>query len=215
VAVVVSVAVAADRVVAVVIANADAIINSFFHCTSFEPNGRRQPFGSIYFLEIAGKISMTDLVIREYRASDFDAVTILWRISREKSLPDFQLEKGHFFYEDRDYFQSHVLMENQVWVVEKGQRLVAFMAMNQEFVDQLYIHPDHWRQGIGNALLDLAREQSPEHVWLYTLQINLNARAFYEKNGFVAEKFGVSPPPESEPDVEYHWRKSSIVNSKS
>jgi ribosomal protein S18 acetylase RimI-like enzyme len=148
-----------------------------------------------------------DYVIREYRDNDFDAVTILWRISREKSLPEFQKAKGHFFYEDRDYFQSHVLEENQVWVVEVNNHSVAFMAMNQEFVDQLYIHPDYWRQGIGNALLDLAREQSPEHVWLYTLQINVNARAFYEKNGFVAEKFGMSPPPESEPDVEYHWRR--------
>ena len=148
-----------------------------------------------------------DYVIREYRDNDFDAVTILWRISREKSLPEFQQAKGHFFYEDRDYFQSHVLRENDIWVAEVGSRPVAFMAMNQEFVDQLYIHPDYWRQGIGNALLNLAREQSPEHVWLYTLQINVNARAFYEKNGFVAEKFGMSPPPESEPDVEYHWRR--------
>jgi len=145
--------------------------------------------------------------IREYRADDFDAVTILWRISREKSLPDFQNEKGHFFYEDRNYFQNHVLKENRIWVVDVDKHPVAFMAMNNDFVDQLYINPDYWRQGIGNALLELAKEQSPEHVWLYTLQVNVNARAFYEKNGFVAEKFGVSPAPESEPDIEYHWRK--------
>ena len=147
-----------------------------------------------------------EFLIREYRADDFDAVTILWRISREKSLPDFQNEKGYFFYEDRDYFQNHILKENRVWVAEVNQRPVAFMAMKKDFVDQLYIHPAYWRQGIGNALLKFAREQSPEHVWLYTLQVNENARAFYEKNGFVAEKFGISPPPESEPDVEYHWR---------
>ena len=35
------------------------------------------------------------------------------------------------------------------------------------------------------------------------------ALSFYEKNDFVAEKFGVSPEPESEPDVEYHWRAHS------
>ena len=149
---------------------------------------------------------MADRVIREYRVNDFDIVTILWRISREKSLPDFQMEKGHFFYEDRDYFQNHVLKENQIWVVEVGSHPVAFMAMNKDFVDQLYIHPDYWRQGIGSDLLNFARKRSPEHIWLYTLQANANARAFYEKHGFVAEKFGVSPPPESEPDVEYHWR---------
>jgi ribosomal protein S18 acetylase RimI-like enzyme len=151
-----------------------------------------------------------EFIIRDYQATDFDAVTILWRISREKSLPEFQLEKGHFFYEDRNYFQNYVLKNNRVWVVELANRPVGFMAMNKDFVDQLYIDPDYQRRGIGKILLDFAREQSPDHLWLYTLQVNVNARAFYESNGFVAEKFGVSPPPESEPDVEYHWRKSNI-----
>ena len=145
--------------------------------------------------------------IRDYRPEDFDAVTILWRISREKSLPEFQTAKGHFFYEDRGYFRDHILRENRVWVVEMDYRPVAFMAMRGDFVDQLYVHPDYQNRGIGKALLECARELSPEHVWLYTLQINTNARIFYEKNGFLAEKFGISPPPESEPDVEYHWRK--------
>jgi ribosomal protein S18 acetylase RimI-like enzyme len=145
--------------------------------------------------------------IRDYRPEDFDAVTILWRISREKSLPEFQHAKGHFFYEDQDYFREHILKENKVFVVESDQRPIAFMAIKDEFIDQLYVHPDYQNQGVGKTLLDYARKLSPEHVWLYTLQINLNARVFYEKNGFIAEKYGISPPPESEPDVEYHWRK--------
>jgi len=153
-----------------------------------------------------------EFVIREYRPDDFDPVTILWRISREKSLPEFQMMKGHFFYEDQNYFQNHILKENRVWVVDMDARPVAFMAMNKDFIDQLYIHPDYWRQGIGDALLKFARMQSPVHLWLYTLQVNVNARAFYEKNGFIAEKFGISPAPESEPDVEYHWRNHHSVS---
>jgi len=146
--------------------------------------------------------------IREYRPDDFDALTIVWRISREKFLPEFQREKGHFFYEDQNYFQNHILQNNQVWVVESEQRPVAFMAISKDFIDQLYIHPDYQRRGIGQALLDFARTLSPDHLWLYTLQVNVGARAFYEKNGFVAEKFGFSPPPENAPDVEYHWRRT-------
>jgi ribosomal protein S18 acetylase RimI-like enzyme len=146
-------------------------------------------------------------IIRDYRAGDFDAVTILWRIAREKSLPEFQRTKGHFFYEDQDYFRNHVLKENNVFVVESEERPVAFMAMRDDFIDHLYVHPDYQHRGIGKDLLDYARRLSPEHVWLYTLQINTGARAFYEKNGFTAERFGLSPPPENEPDVEYHWRK--------
>jgi ribosomal protein S18 acetylase RimI-like enzyme len=146
-------------------------------------------------------------IIRKYHPGDFDAVTILWRIVREKSFPEFQRTKGHFFYEDQDYFRDHVLQENKVFVVESGERPVAFMAMRDDFIDHLYVHPDYQRRGIGKDLLDYARKLSPEHVWLYTLQINQVGRAFYEKNGFTAEKFGMSPPPENEPDVEYHWRK--------
>ena len=148
--------------------------------------------------------------IREYRSEDFDAVTILWRISREKSLPQFQIHKGHFFYEDQNYFRDHVLTSNRIWVVELDDRPVGMMAMANDFVDQLYIHPDYQRRGIGEVLLNFAKQRSPEHVWLYTLQINVNARTFYEKHGFVAEKFGMSPPPENEPDVEYHWRKPQL-----
>jgi ribosomal protein S18 acetylase RimI-like enzyme len=145
-------------------------------------------------------------MIRNYHPEDFDAVTILWRISREKSLPEFQRLKGHFFYEDRDYFRAHILTENQVFVVEREEHPVAFMAMRNDFIDHLYVHPYYQNRGIGKDLLNYARGLSPDHIWLFTLQINVNARAFYENNGFTAEKFGVSPPPESEPDVEYHWR---------
>lgn len=144
--------------------------------------------------------------IRKYQTSDFDPVTILWRIAREKSLPEFQRVKGHFFYEDRDYFQGTILRNNQVWIAELDQGPVAFLAMKDDFIDQLYIHPDHQRRGLGAALLEFARSRSPEHLWLYTLQINTAACAFYERNGFSPEKYGISPPPESEPDVEYHWR---------
>jgi GNAT superfamily N-acetyltransferase len=152
--------------------------------------------------------------IRDYRPTDFDAVTILWRIAREKSIPEFQNAKGHFFFEDQDYFRNFILKENRVFVVESDHRPIAFMALKDQFIDQLFVDPDYQNIGVGKALLEYARNLSPEHLWLYTLQINTNARAFYEKNGFVPEKFGISPPPESEPDVEYHWRKpQSLVEA--
>src|SRR5690349_19991214 len=132
-------------------------------------------------------------IVREYRPEDFDRITILWRIAREKSLPEVQRAKGHFFYEDQDYYRDYHLRENQVFVVESEERPVAFIAMPDDFIDHLYVHPDHQRRGIGEDLLDFARQRSPVHIWLYTLQINRNARAFYEKNGFIAEKFGMSP----------------------
>jgi ribosomal protein S18 acetylase RimI-like enzyme len=148
----------------------------------------------------------TPAMIRRYVVDDFAAVTRLWRAAREVAFPDFMIRHPHTFEEDCDYFRNVILQNNDVLVLETDGQLAGFMAIAGDFVDQLYIHPDFQRRGLGKELLDFAKRQSAEHVWLYTLQINRNGRAFYEKNGFVAEKFGVSPEPESEPDVEYHWK---------
>ena len=183
------------------VASADAIISKPWNILVLSQMGGANHLAH-FFLRMPEKF-----FIREYRPEDFDAVTILWRVARERSLPEFHRGKGHFFYEDQDYFRNHILKENTVWVVDVDHRPVAFLAMRNDFIDHLYVHPDYQKRGIGNALLEYARQLSPDHLWLYTLQVNTNARVFYEKNGFLAEKFGVSPPPENEPDVEYHWRK--------
>jgi ribosomal protein S18 acetylase RimI-like enzyme len=146
-----------------------------------------------------------DFLIRPYKPDDFDAVTRLWRRAREQAFPDFQRRKGHTFEEDQAYFRDVILVNNDVWVVEVDATPVAFMAIAGDFIDQLYVHPDYQRIGLGESLLAHARTLSPERLWLFTLQVNTNGRAFYEKNGFRAVKFGVSPAPESEPDIEYHW----------
>ena len=48
--------------------------------------------------------------------------------------------------------------------------------------------------------------QMPAGLRLFTHVDNAPARAFYERLGFRAVAFGVSPPPECLPDVEYAWR---------
>ena len=148
---------------------------------------------------------MRDLLIRPYQSGDFEAVTTLWRRAREQAFPDFQRRKGHTFKEDQAYFRDVILINNDVWVAEVDGEAAAFMAITGDFIDQLYVDPKFQRQGVGRAFLAHARSLSPKHLWLYTLQVNTDGRAFYEKNGFRAVKFGVSPEPESEPDVEYHW----------
>ena len=143
--------------------------------------------------------------IRLYTPADFDVVTLLWRRAREIAFPEFQRTKGHTFEEDCAYFQNIILQETDVWIAETDSSIAGFLAIREEFIDQLFVSPDHQRQGIGAALLAHARTLSPERLWLHTFQSNINGRAFYEKNGFVATKFGISPAPESEPDVLFEW----------
>jgi len=146
------------------------------------------------------------MITRPYRPDDFDPVNDLWRRSRLQAFPAFQASKGHPAEEDRDYFRRVVLPRHDRWVTEIDGRPVGFMAIAADFIDQLYIDPDHQRRGIGSALIAHAKRLSPSGLRLFTFQINANGRAFYAKQGFEAVRFGVSPPPESEPDVEYQWR---------
>ena len=47
---------------------------------------------------------------------------------------------------------------------------------------------------------------SPGGVKRHTHQEDHDARSFYELQGRETVRFDISPPLESAPDVEYHWR---------
>src|SRR5687767_7326134 len=66
----------------------------------------------------------------------------------------------------------------------------------------------------GIPFCGVRQSASPDGLALHTHQENHAARAFYEKHGFRAVKFGISPPPENAPDVEYHWRPGRHDNLK-
>ena len=79
--------------------------------------------------------------IRPYSPKDFDAVTHLWRRAREIAFPKFQRTKGHTFEEDCAYFQNTILVENDVYVADADGVAAAFMAIKDDFIDQLYVAP--------------------------------------------------------------------------
>ena len=144
---------------------------------------------------------------RLYREDDFETVIQIWYEAQCAAMPELMAREIYSFEDGRNYFKKVITVENQIWVYESDDRPVAFLALNKDFIDRLYVDPKYHRRGIGQALMDYAKVLSPNHLWLCTHVANTMARSFYEKNGFIAEKFGISPPPESEPDVEYHWRK--------
>lgn len=72
------------------------------------------------------------------------------------------------------------------------------------WIEQLYVHSAHVGAGLGRALLAQALHTLPRPLRLYTFQANAQARAFYERHGFVATAFGDgSGNAERCPDVLY------------
>jgi ribosomal protein S18 acetylase RimI-like enzyme len=146
-------------------------------------------------------------MIRPFKEEDFEIIVKFWFEAVQVAEPELVKRMKYELQGAREYFKDFVVPANKMWVYELNQEPIGFLAMQNEFIDRLYVNPKFHRQGIGKTLLEFAKTLSPNHLWLYTDQANKMSRAFYEKNEFVAEKFGVSPPPESEPDVEYHWYK--------
>lgn len=144
-------------------------------------------------------------MIRPYREEDFEVVSKFWFDATAVATPELIKRMGHELDGSRYYFRNVIVPENQTWVYEMDKTPVGFLGLQGEYIDRLYVDPAFHRRGVGQALLAHAQQLSPHHLWLKTHAVNQMARAFYEKNGFIAEKFGVSDPPESEPDVEYHW----------
>ncbi|HKE12879.1 MAG TPA: GNAT family N-acetyltransferase, partial [Myxococcota bacterium] len=106
---------------------------------------------------------------------------------------------------DLAYFRDSLAPRCEIWLAWRDGGIVGMLALDGSFIDQLFVAVEAQRTGVGTALVRKAMERSPDGLRLFTFRKNLSARAFYEKHGFVIVRFGVSAPPENEPDVEYCW----------
>ena len=144
--------------------------------------------------------------IRPYLPTDESAVVGVWHRSGRAAYPflstwqAFTLEQAHCV------FRNVIVPHCDLWVGTRGNQVVAYLGLRQSYIDRLYVDPPEQRKGWGSRLIAFAKVLHPRGLELHTHQQNDAARALYERHGFTAVKFGVSPPPESAPDVEYHWR---------
>jgi GNAT superfamily N-acetyltransferase len=114
---------------------------------------------------------------------------------------------AHTDDEVRAWIRAELESSKETWVAEVGPAVVGMMVLDGDELDQLYVRPDRWRQGVGGRLLELAKQRRPDGLALYTFQENVGARVFYERHGFTAVAFGDgSGNEERQPDVRYAWR---------
>ncbi len=145
------------------------------------------------------------LALRRFVEADFLHLVTRWHETNRASYPYSTEHQRHTLEDALSFFRSRVLATSEVWVAEWEGSPAGLIALEPPWIRQLAVFPEHQRKGIGSALLSKAFERSPQELRLYTFLRNHPARGFYERHGFLAVAFGVSPPPESEPDVEYRW----------
>ena len=144
--------------------------------------------------------------IRPFQASDESAVVGVWHRAGRAAYTYLPTWQAFELEQAANVFREVILARCEMWVGTSDEKIVGYLAMEGSYIDRLYIDPAEWRKGWGNRFVDFAKQRFPDGLELHTHVQNTSARALYEKHGFKAVKFGVSPPPESAPDVEYHWR---------
>ena len=139
-----------------------------------------------------------------------EAVVAMWRNSKARALG---IEEAHSF-DDHVYYLTEILAAtDEIRLAVCGEHVVGLLATDGEFINQLYVHVDCQRRGIGSRLLDLAKRQSDGVLQLRTFEINAGARRFYEAQGFEVAGYGTDNE-EGLPDILYRWQRKADPGGK-
>ncbi|MYR42889.1 GNAT family N-acetyltransferase [Streptomyces sp. SID5910] len=150
-------------------------------------------------------VEIDNFVVRRAVDSDADAVAEVWLRSFTAALPT--VRRAHTDDQVRSWIREVVVPGQETWVVAVDGSVVGMMVLDGEDLDQLYLDPVWQGRGIGDRLVDLAKQRRPSGLALWTFQVNESARRFYDRHGFVAaERTDGHRNEEREPDIRYVWR---------
>jgi GNAT superfamily N-acetyltransferase len=147
-------------------------------------------------------------VLRRALPEDAGALAAILRAAMRGAMP--WLADLHTPEDDRLFLRGIVLPNEEVWVVEVDGRPVGFASLGSregmDFLQHIYVTPEHQSQGLGGALFAHAKQRRPDGFSLWVFQKNEGARRFYERHGCrLVELTDGSGNAEREPDALYEW----------
>ena len=143
--------------------------------------------------------------IRKATDADISAIAKIHRASRHHALS--WLPTLHTPEDDYWFFSKMVFTSEAMWVASNDQKIVGFVSFKDDWLNHLYVAPDHWRRNIGASLLECAKS-STDRLQLWTFQQNISARRFYLANEFQEwEHTDGQRNEEKTPDLRMEWGK--------
>lgn len=99
----------------------------------------------------------------------------------------------------------------ECWVTSDATGVTGLMLLEPGWIDQLYIRPDRIGLGLGSRLVEVAKDEMPKGLQLWTFQSNRRAQRFYERHGFRSVEFTDGDGNEERsPDIRYEWAPVSL-----
>jgi len=161
--------------------------------------------GSEWRQPCPASVSIPRPVLRLGIDTDAEAVAELYLRARRAAIPAIPTIV-HTNEETRTWIARRVIPLTELWVAVRDERaLVGMLALDNEWVDQLYVEPALTGQGIGAELIALAKRERPTGLRLWTFESNVQAQRFYERQGFTVRDRTAGENEEGAPAVLYVW----------
>lgn len=150
--------------------------------------------------------------IRPYRSGDLDATVDLWHRTWHHTFPSLTHPQAYAQWRSR--FEDEILPRLRVWVAELDGAIVGFLALDiaHGYISQMFVDPSTQGTGIGDALMETAKEACPRGLTLHSLEQNARARRFWEKHGFLPGRASVNAV-NGQPNIAYRWRPASMMGT--
>lgn len=119
-------------------------------------------------------------MIRPYRPEDTDAIIAAWHAA---SLIAHPFPSAQVMAQEAENIRNIYLPRAETWVIEISGRLCGFMALLDNELGAIFVHPDDQGKGFGKALMDKAVALRG-NLFLDVFKENAIGRAFYDRYGF-------------------------------
>ena len=125
-------------------------------------------------------------MIRELRKADINKVANIWLYTNIMA---------HYFIPEQ-YWKSNfelvkeLLLQATVYVYEDNQEIWAFIGLNDEYVEGVFVSDEMQSLGIGKLLLNYAKDKRSK-LLLNVYQKNTRAISFYQREGFEIQHSGL------------------------
>jgi len=141
--------------------------------------------------------------LRPYRAEDEEAAIELWRLTWQQAYPHIDFAARLNWWRER--WRNELVPNAAIMVAAATDSLRGFVTIDKTgYLDQLVVAPDQWGSGLAAALVDQAKQLSPDGVRLLVNDDNARAIRFYERQGFCIAGHDVNPTS-GRPVLKMEW----------
>jgi ribosomal protein S18 acetylase RimI-like enzyme len=120
--------------------------------------------------------------IREYIEQDWAAVCRVHDAARPDELAGSCDPRA--FVPLAEDPEAEALRQFHIIVAEEEEQVIGFAAVDEDYLSFMYVHPQHYRRGIGRELLRASLQIATQNAWTIVLDGNEPAIALYRSEGF-------------------------------